>query len=931
MGKYYVAGIPFDSENSLKHYGVKGMEWDKHKFGLDADTRFIKWIDPNKLNVGSYGKYGKMAEAAAKQKYGAAAPTPKGRLTTVYNKQSVMNSRDSARRNMAQPWGIPVVSKEARDSQKRQREAFYNQAMQEALKQKATADRAAEEQRRTQQKWNNSPIGKASNFIGGTANKAGKAIGTAATNAGQWANQQAQNAGRAIGTAANQASKWANQQAQNVGNAVGQAAGNVGNAVSGAANAVGNWVRTQAQNVANSAPVQAVGNAVSGAAQNAVQNVGNTVGDWARNANNFIDQNITGNSDRARAEGYQKIADDLGNEQYAQKAQNAQEQADNSLFGRIGNTANAVGNWFGDRAQDVSQAAQNVGNWVGDRVQDAGNAVSPVAQNVSNAVGKAAQNVSNTVSGAANKATEGTKGFLNSAGQWVSGVANNVKNTASKAASDASKGASGFLNSAGQWVSNAAGNVGKAAQDAGKAVSNAAQNVGNTVGQAAEQARGGIGGLFDRVGNAVGGAANAVGDWAGNAAKDVGNTVGGAVNAVGDWAGNAAQNVGGAVQNAGNWIGDQARNVGGAVTGAAGNAADWARDVSGNVSNFVDQNITGNSARAEANRYNTFAQNPNMDSVQQLMNQRAAENAQARADNTLFGRVGNAAGNVSNWAGQAAQNVGNAVGGAANVVGDWAGQAAQNVGNVVGDLSSNVDKFIDQNITGNTQQHIANVYNELAKQPAYTEGQKYRREQDLLNAEKAQAQADNSLFGRIRNVPTNVGDWARTAAGQVGNWAGQAAQNVGGVVDQAGRWIGDQARAAAASPAGQWVGNAAQGVGQFINDLETAQLQPKIQAATQQMADNYRQYLNDHPENPQSPQHADWLMEQIKNDPQLRAYYEQNIREQTIPEQTIPEQLIRERFYHSAISEKPDGVSDAFWEKFTADGGTREEYERDWR
>ena len=30
MPKYYVAGIPFDSENALMHYGVKGMKWDKH-------------------------------------------------------------------------------------------------------------------------------------------------------------------------------------------------------------------------------------------------------------------------------------------------------------------------------------------------------------------------------------------------------------------------------------------------------------------------------------------------------------------------------------------------------------------------------------------------------------------------------------------------------------------------------------------------------------------------------------------------------------------------------------------------------------------------------------------------------------------------------------------------------------------------------------
>ena len=851
MGKYYVAGIPFDSENSLKHYGVKGMEWDKHKFGLDADTRFIKWIDPNKLNVGSYGKYSKMAEAAAKQKYGANAPTSRGRLAPVYNKQQVMNSAQRAQQNMKR------------------------------------------------QQWNNSPIGKASNFIGGTANKAGQAIGTAANQAGRWAGQQAQKAGQAIGTAANQASKWAGQQAQNVGNTVGQAAGNVGNAVSGAANAVGNWVGTKAQNVANSAPVQAVGNAVSGAAQNAgrtvqnaVQNVGNTVGDLARDVNNLIDQNITGNSDRARAEGYQKIADDFGNEQYAQKAQNAKEQADNSLFGRIGNATDAVGNWFGDRAQDVSQAAQNVGDWVGDRVQDAGNAVSPVAQNVSNAVGKAAQNVSNTVSGAADKATEGAKGFLNSAGQWVSGAANNVKNTASKAASDASKGASGFLNSAGQWVSNAAGNVGNAAQDAGKAVSNAAQNVGNTVGQAAEQARGGIGGLFDRVGNAVGGAANAVGDWAGNVAKDVG----------------------GVVQNAGEWVGDRVSDARDAITAPARqNELDQltARNQAIRDENERKFNELGGWDGSGIHAYNPYSGYMLENDLQKSWDQ-YHNNVRDINQNPISSAVGYAAGNVGNAISGAAGNVADWTRNAAGNVGNWAGQAAQNVGNAVGDLSSNVNKFIDQNITGNTQQHIANVYNELAKQPAYTEGQKYRREQDLLNAEKAQAQADNSLFGRIRNVPVNVGDWARNAAGNVGDWAGQAAQNVGGAVDQAGRWIGDQAQAAAASPAGQWLGNAAQGVGQFLNDIETARLQPKIQAATQQMVDDYRQYLNDHPENPQSPQHYEWLREQVKNDPQLRAYYEQYMK-------------------HSALSDKPEGVSDAFWEKFTADGGTREEYERDWR
>ena len=104
-----------------------------------------------------------------------------------------------------------------------------------------------------------------------------------------------------------------------------------------------------------------------------------------------------------------------------------------------------------------------------------------------------------------------------------------------------------------------------------------------------------------------------------------------------------------------------------------------------------------------------------------------------------------------------------------------------------------------------------------------------------------------------------------------------------------------------------------------MDDIRNAETNAKIQAATQRMADDYKQYLQEHPEYPSSPQHSEWLreqnqqlMEQLRSDPQLRAYYEQYMR-------------------HSALDEKPDGVSDAFWEKFTADGGTREDYERDWR
>ena len=73
MPKYYVAGIPFDSENALKHYGVKGMKWDQHLFGPDANTKYINWMD----NIGKFaGNAVKAVDNAASNSrngvYGAA-------------------------------------------------------------------------------------------------------------------------------------------------------------------------------------------------------------------------------------------------------------------------------------------------------------------------------------------------------------------------------------------------------------------------------------------------------------------------------------------------------------------------------------------------------------------------------------------------------------------------------------------------------------------------------------------------------------------------------------------------------------------------------------------------------------------------------------------------------------------------------------------
>ena len=803
MGKYYVAGIPFDSENSLKHYGVKGMEWNKHKFGIDADDRYIKWLKNAGQNIGKF---------------------------TTNAAQNVAKGATAAAKTVG------------------------------------------------------SAVNKGANFVGSTANQAGK-----------WAGQQAQNAGKTVSNAANQTSKWAGQQAQNAGKAIGNATENASK-----------WATQTAQNA---------GKAIGTAAGNAAQNVGNAVGQAAQNVGEFI----TG--------------------------RNANENLERLYAENIANGGNGMSPELTEARNRYNQTLPGMVEWVQDNLRE----------NVAPEIEERVQNVGNAVSGAANKATEGTKGFLNSAGQWVSGAANNVKNTASKAASDAKKGASGFINNAGQWVSNAAGNVknaaqnvgntvGQAAQNVGNTVGQAAQNVGNTVGQAAEQARGGIGGFFDRVGNAVGGAANAVGDWAGNAAKDVGNAVGGAANqvgnwvgdqvqnvgnavggaanAVGDWAGNAVQNVGGAVQNAGNWIVDRTQDVRGAVQNA-GQA----------VSNFVDQNITGNSAREDAQRYLDYAKKTD---------DRGGNWELDANGNRTFPNDGSLNANTQYWANKAAE-------------------AQRNADNSLAGRAANAAEYLTGNNARNALRDAQINWDNHVGRPLNDGNVRYaEKAQEVYGPvlDKAQEAYGRTLPGTIGNAAGNAVDWARNAAGNVGNAVSGAAGNVTDWARNAAGNVGNAVSGAAGNVA-DWARNAAGNVGDFVDYNVTGDyynqqakawqdalnsspanadmilapngmMTPRYNAERQ--LQNYSQDANNtlFGRIGQAAQNVGNFASEIAN-PQRRAYYEQNIREQTIPEQTIPEQLIREKLYHSAMDDKPEGVSDAFWEKFTADGGTREEYDRDWR
>lgn len=394
----------------------------------------------------------------------------------------------------------------------------------------------------------------------------------------------------------------------------------------------------------------------------------------------------------------------------------------------------------------------------------------------------------------------------------------------------------------------------------------------------------------------------------------------GFINSAGKWVSNAAGDVGKAASDAAGWLGDRAGDVEKAatnawngVTGAVGDAGQWIGDRAGDVAGAASQ-----------------------------------------AGQWIGDRAGDVAGAATNaWKG---------VTGAANSVGDWVGDRASDVGRAVSGATGDAGKWIG-NAAGDAGRWISGAANDVGK-----------------------------------------------AASDAAGWVGDRAGDVGRTATNAWNGVSD-----AASKAGNWIGDRAQDVGNFVSEMAN----PHVQIDGDRLMDNYRNYLNEHPENPQSPAHEEWLKEQIRNDPQLREYYEQNIKERTIPEQTIKEQIIpeqtipeqtipeqriteygprstprdprlndaqqkqvdywdgviqkriddfdnyyngivsdprwqnytrqdvmddllrqqdywrnrayRENLQHSELDNRPDGVSDAFWKQYVADGGTREQYERDWR
>lgn len=236
---------------------------------------------------------------------------------------------------------------------------------------------------------------------------------------------------------------------------MGRALGNAANAVGSALNSAGDWVGDRARDVQNAAS-GAWNNVTGGDGRldledvarsaspitDAARSAGQWMGDTARNVGDWVDQNITGNTARNNASKayederhYKQLADDAHNsaqnhftdyqqtgnpdsresagimadwaindrlnaKDAGQRGDYYQQQADRSLFGRVGNAANAAGQWLGDRVSEAAGAAKNlydqagnaiggVGDWIGDRAADTRDAVSGVVDTAGRRLGSA--------------------------------------------------------------------------------------------------------------------------------------------------------------------------------------------------------------------------------------------------------------------------------------------------------------------------------------------------------------------------------------------------------------------------------------------------------------------------------------------------------------------------------------------------------------
>ena len=820
-------------------------------------------------------------------------------------------------------------------------------------------------------------VNDAGNFVRDNYNRAREAVNGVASDVGDFASNAYNDASKAVGNAA-----------KDVGNFATNAYNDVSKAVSGAANDVGNWVGNAASDVSKwGAGALDKGRQALEGLFGGAKSAANAAGDWVGNAAKDVG-NFANNAYNDASKAVSGAAKDTGNwfgnafnntknwvGNAANDVGNWAGNAYNDVSNTVGNAAKDVGNWVGNAANDVGRTATNVYNdaskAVSGAAKDTGNWFGNAFNNAKNWVGNAANDVSNWAGNAYNDASKAVGNAANAAGNWVGNAAKDVGNWAGNAANDVGRTATNVYNDASQAVGNAARDVGNFAKNAWESPWVNPVEAGKVAG------------------NWIGNAANDVGNWAGNAFNNAKNLVGNAANDVGNFAKNAPQNIsdwytGDKAAREANRYGNVAQNF--KLTGDSN--LDKAHDKLLNYDKWPE--TAYDLETGQRMRDKVF--NEGLDQRRMAWNQQdiardynqKANDAWKRYDtaprqmlNAAGNWIGNAAKDAANWVGDRANDVGNAVGNAYDSVRDTVNDAATGVrdwytgegdkrsADWYRDLSTRDTNWLGTgtNLIEN-HQAVANesraMADALRKSGDYEGAKKYEqnaeayqravdqmtsdRNRNLSNADMYDERYNNAPRQVLSNLPSNIsnaanaaGNWVGNAAKDVGNTLGNAANNVGNAVGNAARDVGDWA-SNAASDVRDWGAGALDAGREAFENVFGRSEPPKAE----------------------------------KLDPTPRTFTENVITEQRIPEQRITEQRIpeqrieeqrtpeqrtyefgdpdmadiarqymnqqnssssdnaqREQWRKEALSDKPNDVSNEYWEAYKSNGGTRESYDRE--
>lgn len=457
MPKYYVAGIPFDSEDCLKHYGVKGMKWNQHIFGIDANDKYINWLKDTGQNIGKFANkaanaVGNAATSAARAAGGAlnksanfvtgnqARQNLNNAKANVSNVQSGRSKVNDAYARYDQLKGSEAQHRRTADGW---RDSLSKRAPLENFGRNQDRINADNEDRRANRDANRAEIAKMK------ADRMAERQRNAETQARAEAKNAQQAYDRTLPGAAENAARGAQGFLNSAGKWVSTAANDVGNS----AKQAGQWIGDTAQKAWES-PLVNPEKAVNVAGQ-WIGDRANDLGKAATNAYNDVSKAVSGNgveadvSERiAKKYGLNSVEDVLAMDRATAEKMLQEYDAevskakDNSLFGRISNASNAVGNWVGDRAKDVgnvatdawngvTDSANQAGDWIGDRARDVGNVATDAWNGVSDAANQAGQWIgdrANDVGKAAGSAVNAVGNAANDAGQWIGDRARDVGN-----------------------------------------------------------------------------------------------------------------------------------------------------------------------------------------------------------------------------------------------------------------------------------------------------------------------------------------------------------------------------------------------------------------------------------------------------------------------------------------------------------------------